>query len=783
MEFGRLREVEDFDYGALPDDDENGEGEEIDAINDETFGADVATVHASDLGDYAAQTASLRLEDWDQPGCSNEQAPDASQVPLPVFPSFGFNMDSPLFAPTFNSLDKIPSMWDSSSNGLFNMWGDTTKRDEYDRLKESFDALDTYEDLFPSASAVRKNFLVPQAGPALSSLNWKQPKKSMAPGTTSYAIRILQRPKEENLPLALPKVPALPPGALSAEELERSLINQSAQKQQNIDGAPMGNIAKALAQIQDHQKMSGQSPAPRPSDKSMPPPQMQHPRGPYQMPPGMMNRPPMPPQLPPMLMRFVPVWMEFLSGKIPYLPPGVPPVPPPVGHFFQQMRQMGPPPMMGPPNNMGFHGPRPPLHSPALSQMSDIRKPSNRRVAPGMPSGKTIEDFAFEPFAGFMSCKEREWLVKIQILQCQGQGDPYEDDFYYASWRDKQLAAGWRPSPKKEEQLTEREERGKKYRERKDSERERVRDSDRQSSNGTPRDRDEREKKETTRVPFFAGSLGKPVSSTVYNPRHLIDVSKEEGAEDEKKSAAQAAATQKKLRTMLLRLESAAAHLIHCREKRRLAFTLPTQEREILENEVGTALQLVYRELFSPEHFTKTLQISKGRLIFKKFIEASPPNVRDILITSLFDAIPTYSKRTYNDLTADLCPIVDMFLASQKSRDHLIFLVNRLDASKIQTAVNEKNTFARDLLCTLLLWCSRQKAASNHELFLWLRSKESVSWDGQGWTHLLKTWSSTLHLSTVDLQDMKNWLSYLSLDPRAQTVASSLAESLSNIQL
>lgn len=51
--------------------------------------------------------------------------------------------------------------------------------------------------------------------------------------------------------------------------------------------------------------------------------------------------------------------------------------------------------------------------------------------APGMPSGKTIEDFAFEPFAGFMSCKEREWLVKIQILQCQGSGDPYEDDFYY----------------------------------------------------------------------------------------------------------------------------------------------------------------------------------------------------------------------------------------------------------------------------------------------------------------------------------------------------------------
>lgn len=48
-----------------------------------------------------------------------------------------------------------------------------------------------------------------------------------------------------------------------------------------------------------------------------------------------------------------------------------------------------------------------------------------------MPSGRTIEDLAFDQFAGYMSCKEREWLVKIQILQCQGTGNPYEDDYYY----------------------------------------------------------------------------------------------------------------------------------------------------------------------------------------------------------------------------------------------------------------------------------------------------------------------------------------------------------------
>lgn len=49
----------------------------------------------------------------------------------------------------------------------------------------------------------------------------------------------------------------------------------------------------------------------------------------------------------------------------------------------------------------------------------------------GLVSNKTISDFALSPFAGFVSKRERSWLIKIQQLQCQGCGNPYEDDFYY----------------------------------------------------------------------------------------------------------------------------------------------------------------------------------------------------------------------------------------------------------------------------------------------------------------------------------------------------------------
>ncbi|VDK50254.1 unnamed protein product [Cylicostephanus goldi] len=90
---------DDYMFGCIPDhdDDENAcVAEEIDAINDETFGDDMQDSINSELEDYAAQTACLRLDDapWDAPGCSKAPAPDASNVPLPDFDIFGNSFTS-----------------------------------------------------------------------------------------------------------------------------------------------------------------------------------------------------------------------------------------------------------------------------------------------------------------------------------------------------------------------------------------------------------------------------------------------------------------------------------------------------------------------------------------------------------------------------------------------------------------------------------------------------------------------------------------------------------------
>ena len=61
-----------------------------------------------------------------------------------------------------------------------------------------------------------------------------------------------------------------------------------------------------------------------------------------------------------------------------------------------------------------------------------IEKQQLKKSNLALPSGKTISDFALDPYAGLLSTKEREWLIKIHLIQCLGTGDPMTDDYYYA---------------------------------------------------------------------------------------------------------------------------------------------------------------------------------------------------------------------------------------------------------------------------------------------------------------------------------------------------------------
>lgn len=118
------------------------------------------------------------------------------------------------------------------------------------------------------------------------------------------------------------------------------------------------------------------------------------------------------------------------------VPPGffLPPIPPPIG--TPNAMPPLPPPFQYPPNLTASQMASMPFMPPSALLLRDMPPPNLRNMRPkrkdGMPSMRTISDFACDPFAGFMSKKEKEWLVKIQIIQCLGTGDSFEDDYYYA---------------------------------------------------------------------------------------------------------------------------------------------------------------------------------------------------------------------------------------------------------------------------------------------------------------------------------------------------------------
>ncbi|KHJ93820.1 hypothetical protein OESDEN_06264 [Oesophagostomum dentatum] len=412
-----------------------------------------------------------------------------------------------------------------------------------------------------------------------------------------------------------PPVSSVKPIAVNATDLERRLIEESAAS--SVLKSPMPPCMTQEASF--HTLPSPQSQAPSRITPNVP-------LNIGTVPPPL----PLPPFLPPlhpMMLPLVPVWLEHLAGRSPCLPRGCPPVPPLLRVVFDTVKD----PILV--MEMLRAAPAPPPPFPFPSQGFDRRTPWQRK-APGMPSGRTIEDLAFDQFAGYMSCKEREWLVKIQILQCQGTGVPYEDDYYYTMWREKQIALGWKPKQVGGTHESNAEKGTKDHEQR------------RRRINGS---RYEISKEPKEIVPLnvkFAGSLGLPSKSSTNNPRHLITV--EHSIENPDEDTTQHAGKQRKLRTLLLRLESALTLLIECQD-RRMKLRTSGQNSETLMSEISSRVDTVFRELLT-EDLVKILQLGKGRSVVSRTISVGCP--KDIIRTvmALFSVMSSCPKKCLDDV-------------------------------------------------------------------------------------------------------------------------------------
>ena len=242
------------------------------------------------------------------------------------------------------------------------------------------------------------------------------------------------------------------------------------------------------------------------------------------------------------------------------------------------------------PNNYGL-AVMPQLHMVPASLHPQVEKQRRQKVHSTLPSGKTISDYALDPYAGLMSTKEREWLIKIHLIRCLGTGDPMDDDFYYTVWKQKNVLTKAPDGYQKKEEP--------KY-----------------------------YSFETTFpstgyiAPSFMGSLGKPVHSSSSQPRQIIEVISDNTEDESVNNKNTAANRQKRLRAMLMKIENAALMLIDCRDiRRKLHFFEETRITEFIDKSEITdrmarfAENLAYVDatIFGPDHLPTVMLIQKGR--------------------------------------------------------------------------------------------------------------------------------------------------------------------------
>ncbi|CAI4225784.1 unnamed protein product [Auanema sp. JU1783] len=789
-------------FGELPEKEFGGADEsEIDANNDETFGAEIIG-GGDELEDYAAQTACLRLEDnWDKSGF-HVDAPDPSQLPIP---DFGMNLfDKDLVNLKFNKLERI---WNDQSS-LMDLW-DSNKQEKSSFSLLTPSGINNPEFASPSWDFNKTDLTSPFGEfPINATKVSMESKKDMTKKkgfhrTPSPPARENRYPLTQHSDLNIPMMPGVPGGpipsipstALSAEELEKNFVRNDSQKERSSatdhskssplpnQQLPSGALPPALipqlqalqaqfnlsaqAQAQIFHQMQAQlhNASRTPSEKSQQP-QISH------LPPGFpphfnrglvgqypsMNstgysqQPFLQPEFPPIprdLRQYVIHWYNQLIGKTKFLPPNVPPIHPMILHKLHQCKDPKIVAMM-----LLRAANIPPQHLEQMSYMPHGRTSNYRRA--GMPSERTIEDLALDKFAGFMSCKERQWLERIQGLQCQGNGNPYEEDYYYICWRQKRnVLAKININKPREKKSPEHEENGKNRR--------------------IKENRSEKEEKIPLNVKF-AGSLGLPSKCTTSNPRHLISVSIPDNNDDENESNKLQSGAQRKLRSLLLRLEAALALVIQINDRRIAMQHDPTIKDDVVK-EIDDAVQLIYADLLRDD-LPKVLQINKGKLLFSRLVQVCfPPNL-GLLLSSIFNNNVALTKSQSDEASCVLINGIHRAVSRLETSDILVVL-SSIAVESLSEVLGNNHNFCWDIFLSLVFSMSLRRADLDSPIVKWFRSdSNSAKYSSTSWDNICKKWFSKFKISMEHIVLMREWIVFCVRDLKSTSNGALLAKSI-----
>ncbi|KAI6181993.1 Protein PAT1-like protein 1 [Aphelenchoides fujianensis] len=633
-------------------------GEEAyDAINDETFG-NCEPLGADGLEGLAERTKLLELKD--EGNLQDFSWPLPESIPVPASAENGARRhdDTSSFVDWLANADLQPS-----SSKL-----DQTDYNSFLFNAKQFEPCLTFNSKPPAAQDANR-WAPPPSLPPMPRAEVLQPPPGLPPQPKMLTEEMILRMAEEQdrSRQKEQRPPAFPPMGY-AEHSDPSRFNDHFHRQQGRGNRPEDSFAHSQSGVHRND-FPPPSPAFNAAQQSKPPygmpPGMRPPSG--QLPRPTTNRPPAdyqrfmaqlqqqakyiayqqqmaPPQSPMSPMHGRPAHSQQPMGGG---GPKMPPMPNGAGmnssvrnlmSAFQQQQQQPPPnfwPSLPPPGSSAYdelmmnamasmQGGRmpPPAFNPAAQHqmMGHSMRGSNNSLAssrmskrPGLPSTKTISDFAFDPYAGLMSKKEREWLIKIQLIQCMVTGDPMDDDYYYTLWKQRnELAktpAEWIVTMKP------------KYY---------------NFDNTYPSDR--------YVPPVFSGSLGRPTHSSTAQPRQIINLHTDSVDDDE--STAGKASSQRRLRAILLRIENASLALLECRD-----FLYKAGKRiEVLDT--NRALEIVHQRhkniidsVATVDELPTFMLVQKGRFLIGQLILYVDDAQSSGIMETLIRTAPKYSRR------------------------------------------------------------------------------------------------------------------------------------------
>ncbi|XP_061177595.1 protein PAT1 homolog 1-like isoform X1 [Saccostrea echinata] len=203
-----------------------------------------------------------------------------------------------------------------------------------------------------------------------------------------------------------------------------------------------------------------------------------------------------------------------------------------------------------------------------------------------------------DAYAGLMTQKEKDWIIKIQLIQLQTE-NPYLDDFYYTTYSLKKKA---------EERL-------------------------KRQQNGVMDDKDPElnliipamAKLETKpyKPAQFEGSLGRLTTSSVHNPRQIIDVRSEGKHHTEDGEPKNVSKELRRSRQLLMEIENGYNLLLDVDDIEKKILALPEEARKPLFEDRKNMLTDLYKYLLSPgnnEHFLSIMSIRKGRKLVARVL-------------------------------------------------------------------------------------------------------------------------------------------------------------------